>query len=452
MSSIGQVSQDPADLLCAAYDGIPAMTFRTSVGRWDRDPDLERLAAAAASAAVEGDAAALARAAEHESPAARYALVRGLDRALAHANPLLAGVAPPALAPVALRYARTGRLDTGAAGGALLPRFASGGRRGQLPDALQDALGSVVRVPAAAWAACDHVTLPARSRLSRSDREGGLGVGATPLIADPRELRWDLLERDGVRFYRVAPADHAATLARVRRVVAGFDAAGVTVGVAPELCLSPAVLAAWHEALAERPPGASALRLVLAGTGNVERTDPPSNTAVLLDAATGAVLARQRKLFPFNLGEDDLALWGMADRVDGPVDEDLTPGERVAVIEAGGLRLAVLVCEDLARVPALAGPLCAHGISLLLVPVFARPTKDRRWERNRAEAYADASGAAIVVANSLVMARVLAVDGLPGTSIAVGAGTAVVGAAAEAHECAAFRLAGGRPEPLGAGG
>jgi hypothetical protein len=42
-------------------------------------------------------------------------------------------------------------------------------------------------------------------------------------------------------------------------------------------------------------------------------------------------------------------------------------------------------------------------VSLLLVPVFARPTKDRRWERARAEVYSDAIGSCVVVANSLVV-------------------------------------------------
>ena len=65
----------------------------------------------------------------------RFALLRGLDAALGHANPLLTDVAPAALAEYALRYAESGRFDSGAIPGGLLPRFARPGRRGQLPDA-----------------------------------------------------------------------------------------------------------------------------------------------------------------------------------------------------------------------------------------------------------------------------------------------------------------------------
>ena len=80
------------------------------------------------------------------------------------------------------------------------PSFpASPGRaaRGQLPDDLADALGSVVRVTAADWDACDHAALPARSRLTRPDREAGLRVATAPMIREPDELEWEVEERSG---------------------------------------------------------------------------------------------------------------------------------------------------------------------------------------------------------------------------------------------------------------
>ena len=38
----------------------------------------------------------------------------------------------------------------------------------------------------------------------------------------------------------------------------------------------------------------------MAGSGNLDGASPPVNEAVLLDARTGEVLARQRKVHPFN--------------------------------------------------------------------------------------------------------------------------------------------------------
>ena len=155
---------------------------------------------------------------------------------------------------------------------------------------------------------------------------------------------------------------------------------------------------------------------------------------------------RQGKVHPFNFSHEDLKLWGLADRLTAPIDEDLSRGERVCVIEAGGARLAILVCEDLARLHAFAATLHAHGVSLLLVPVFARPTKDRRWERARAESYSDSTGATVVVANSLVMATLLGEAGPVGTSIAVGCGTAALGTAQVPEATPVFALTGGAPD------
>jgi predicted amidohydrolase len=370
----------------------------------------------------------------------------GLDAALAHANPLYGTAAPPALTEYALRYAESGRLDSGARPGALLPRFARPGRRGQLPSDVADAFGAVVRINAAAWEACDHAALPARSRLSRPEREADLRVATAPIIRAPDELEWVVEERSGLRFYRIHPADREPTRARVEKVIAAWDEQDVAIGVAPELCLSRALLGRWQAALRERDgAGTSRLRLVVAGSGNLDGASPPANEAVLLDARTGEVLVRQRKIHPFNFSRQDLELWGLTDRLTAPIDEDLSRGERVCVVEAGGARLAILVCEDLARLHAFAAALHAHGVSLILVPVFARPTKDRRWERARAEVYSDAVGSSVVVANSLVIAEILRSTGPVGTAIAVAPGHAAVGHCSEPDDIVVFELDGDGP-------
>ena len=115
------------------------------------------------------------------------------------------------------------------------------------------------------------------------------------------------------------------------------------------------------------------------------------------------------------------------------------------MVEAGGARVAILVCEDLARLDAFAAALHAHGVSLLLMPVFARPTKDRRWERARAEVYSDAIGASVVVANSLVIAEIQRNQGPWGTAIAIAPGRAAVGHCSEPDDIVVFALEGDGP-------
>ena len=444
------MSRDYADLFCELIDRLDSAALHAEGAALMTDADVALTAAEVEAAALDGEDIAPPAGAR---PA--LAVLLGLDAAFAHANLLLGGPAPPALSEYALRYAEAGRLDSGDVPGALVPRFARPGRRGQLPEDLGDAFGSVVRVPAADWDACDHVALPARSRLTRPEREAGLRVATAPMIREPDELEWEVEERSGLRFYRIHPADREPTRARVESVIAAWDAHDVAIGVAPELSLSPALLERWQVALGERQgAGTSRLRLVMAGSGNLDGASPPVNEAVLLDARTGEVLVRQRKVHPFNFSHEDLELWGLADRLTGPIDEDLSRGERVCVVEAGGARLAILVCEDLARLHRFSAALHAHGVSLLLVPVFARPTKDRRWERARAELYTDAIGASVVVANSLVIAEILGSPMPVGTAIAVAPGHAVVGHSSNPDDVVVFALEGDGPrvahERLGA--
>jgi predicted amidohydrolase len=443
---------DCADLFCELFDGLSESQFRSGGESWAMDRTVLDLAHEVEEDALGGtlDAADLRRRIEAtpdgERPRLRFAFLKGLDAALGEANPLLAYDGPPAVAEYALRYVEGGRLDSGAFPGGLLPRFATPGRRGQLPEDLADAFGSVVRVPADAWAACDHVTLPAHARLTRVDRRAGLRIGTTPLIRDPDELRWDVYERGGFRFYSIHPADLEPTRSRIENVVGAWQERDVSIGLAPELCLSPQLLERWRTALAGSEGGTrGALRLVLAGSGNVGQAEPPVNEAILIDALTGEALVHQRKIHPFNFSPTDVHLWGLGDRLEAPIDEDLHRGERLSVIEGGGVRIVILVCEDLARLHAFSAAIHAHGASIILVPVFARPTKDRRWERAKAEIYSDATGASVVVANSLVIAEVLGISGRTGTAIAVAPGEAVVGHAVEPEDVVVFLLDAGAP-------
>jgi predicted amidohydrolase len=432
---------DYADRFCELFDALDAAQFHAEGEDWMADPGV-----AAAAAAVEQAVLAGKPLAAPDGARQVFATLLGLDAALGHANPLFGEAAPPALSEYALRYAETGCFDSGALPGALLPRFARPGRRGQLPDSLADAFGSVVRVDAANWDVCDRAALPARARLTRPQREAGLRIATAAMIREPDELEWEVEERSGLRFYRIRPGDREPTRARVEKVIAAWDEQDVAIGVAPELCLSPVLLERWQAALRGRAGGAtSRLRLVVAGSGNLDGSSPPANEAVLLDARTGEVLVRQRKVHPFNFSPEDLELWGLTDRLIAPIDEDLRRGERVCVVEAGGVRLAILVCEDLARLHTFAGALEAHGVSLLLVPVFARPTKDRRWERARAEVYCDAIGSNVVVANSLVIAEILGSPAPVGTAIAVAPGHAAVGHSSEPDDVVVFTLDGDGP-------
>src|SRR4051812_11216924 len=102
------MSEDYADRFCELFDRLDPALFRAEGEAWMAD--------------APGDPAG-----EPGSPREAFAVLRGIDAALAHANPATGEAAPPALTEYALRYVEAGRLDSGAVGGALLPRFARPG-------------------------------------------------------------------------------------------------------------------------------------------------------------------------------------------------------------------------------------------------------------------------------------------------------------------------------------
>ena len=166
-----QVSEDYADTFCELFDGIDAADFRANGESWLLDRKLQAVAAEVEAAALAGERI------EVRHP---FAALLGLDAALAGANPLLGGPAPAAISEYALRYAESGRFDSGTGSGALLPRFAP--PRSPRPAARGP--GRRVRRRRARrqadWDACDHAIVPSHARLTRRDRETGLRVARRP--------------------------------------------------------------------------------------------------------------------------------------------------------------------------------------------------------------------------------------------------------------------------------
>src|SRR3954453_13285939 len=102
MSTICQVNDDCADLFCELFDGLGLAEFRSAGEGWIGDARVPAIAAEVEAEALDGAlnaAAALERverASTEERARLGFALLLGLDAALAYANPLLAGATPPA--------------------------------------------------------------------------------------------------------------------------------------------------------------------------------------------------------------------------------------------------------------------------------------------------------------------------------------------------------------------
>src|SRR3712207_9428963 len=127
------------------------------------------------------------------------------------------------------------------------------------------------------------------------------------MIREPDELEWEVEERSGLRFYRIHPADREPTRARVDRVIRAWDEHDVAIGIAPELCLSRALLERWQVALRERKgAGGRRLRLVVAGSGSLDGPSPPANEAGRLWARRRGGLGCLPQGPPFNFSQHAL--------------------------------------------------------------------------------------------------------------------------------------------------
>jgi predicted amidohydrolase len=437
------------DFFLELYDTLSPDVFRANVDRWIDDArfasvslDVQR-EVQAGSTTVDRQRLRLSH---DDSDGMRFAMLRGLDAAFAHVNPASAGDRPPdGLRALGLDVAARHRLDSGlhGRGGALLPRVVHPDVPAQLPDHPREAFRHVLRVPPGAWNTCEYLSLPEEALLHRHELQGGLRIACVPFIQDPDELDFRTITAGTRRFYRIAPRHAKRTFERIEAVVAALDRSGARIGVVPELTLTPRILERWQAVLRSGTRARGRLQMLLVGTGDLGGERRPTNTAVLLNARTGAVLSTQHKLYPFNFGATELERWKLVDRLgDEPVDEDLHPGERLRIVNAGVVRLAILVCEDVGRAADLAAHIRDFGVSHALVPVFARPTKDRRWERAAADVHARATGSTVVVSNSGVMHSILGSSSDSGTSLVVwpGAGDALVGRCTEPDELACFEL------------
>ncbi len=402
---------DAADLFCEIYDRFEATRLTPrDVDNWLTDEQVIDIASMAEGQVVEQGSLDKDEVWERIDMAEdrdrrRYAYLQGIDNALLHAHPHVSSFDRAGLTAVAARYVETGRFNTSATPGALLPRFAFP-TEGLAAEDLAGTLIAVVRVPSPAWDRTDHMVIPSRSDFQRRDRERGVVFGCVPFLEHVGDLEWSCAQSGSRTFYRAEVLEQDALRERIGRVLRLLDAQGAMIGVLPESSGSEQMLSWWQEEIrAQRPPRESKLRWIFVGTGSVDsEQDPPKNTGILLDRFTGDVLLRQDKLHPFVMSRELIVKWGLSDQLGlQGAQEDIQPGEKLTVAESALGRIVILICEDLARTMTLGPEMLSHGISHVLSPVFSDEIEMHHWEHNKAKDYADQIGAQTIVANSRVI-------------------------------------------------
>lgn len=397
---------DLAKRFCELFDRLDEETVVNRYAEWRLDTDFNRRARAAEDAALRRESL--------PSPAdqnALLAVLKGLDRAFKRIHPLFMGsVVPDVLATARRCYRLTGRFNTDPDDGALLPKLATPNMDVDEPDRLDLVFDYVVRVVPEQCRNVVRVSVAPSQRLSARARAAGLVVGCVAFIDDESELEVSVVRRGALDHYRIAIRADPTVEQRVQDAIDGFDRTGVQLGVVPEMACSQRLLELWSDALARRPARVrSALQWVVVGTGDLHGDDPPRNTAAIVDARTGGVIVEQSKQYRFAISPDQQRDVYRLKAFTGTrsLREDIYVPRRTAIVELGAARVTVLVCEDLERLESLLARLNTNGVSHIVVPVFAQPIRAWHWEQAAGQAHARSTGSVVVVANSLVVARVM---------------------------------------------
>lgn len=416
---MSSVDDDPADCFCALFDSLNPAPFRD--GRaldWQADATTrtaaEEVAAAVRKGAFTRQSADISIAAAADPARRRFEILRGLDTSLAQAHPLYGTPSPGALGKVADRYLERGRFNSGRVNGALWPRFSLGADGAAALEEPQAAFVHVVRISPETLAQVERNVLEEPFGTGPATR-AALRFACAPIF----ETYEDVEFQAPAVGYALRP-NRSRVSGRPARAVAAMDASGAAVGCAPEGTLDEQLLGEWRSAAGAPRPAGSMLDFVLAGTGPVGGAivgPRGANEAVVLERLTGGEILRQRKRSRFTMRSGQIDDWRLSTHLGrGPSTEDIVLGDRLSILECSLGRVAVAVCEDVARLPQFGPTITDAGVSLLLVPVFSKELREHYWEDVAAKAYANGIGAQVLIINSLAVAhaRSSVVPPLPG--------------------------------------
>jgi predicted amidohydrolase len=338
----------------------------------------------------------------------RMGVLQLIDERCGFINPWFSGgvrTAPTTeMRAVRDRYDQTGNFSGGRRG-LVLPRPY---RRAEPTCEASDAFKYLLRVPRRYDS---RIKITRRSDLPSLPRS--MTVGTICFLASG-EVALERRDDVGQTWYLTLPQVRDIR-ARVHSALVALDRSGVDLALVPECSIDKESLRVWQKELSSHHrPTFGRLRLLLVGSGNV-RNRPKSghdvNKAVLLNRDGGDVVMTQDKRASYAMTYSDLAGWGFSREFSNlprspAAQEWMTEGRILQVLENPPTRLAILICEDLARIDRHLDAAIALGITHVLVPVLSPPLRvgagsGYGWEANSGREYARRAGCHVIVANSL---------------------------------------------------
>jgi predicted amidohydrolase len=294
--------------------------------------------------------------------------------------------------------------------GALLPKWSPPGRAsgGSLRNP-RDPFLYLTRVPEELWSRCQHVVVRPYQDITCEAHQ--VRVACMPFLEGLDELDVQVIQEGPHRGYRAQAANLPALEVRVSTALDVLVESGADIALLPECALSPRLLTVWRDALHSRRTSGrrtGRLKWLMAGTGLFELGAPrPASRATLLSTRDGSLIGSQDKQFGFSLQPHQIRKWGLRQiPLDDQVwDESIAVGTELTIFDSIKVRAAIAICEDVSRTETLVPSVRAAGVTLLMVPIFAREMDRNGWEESDAEKHMLESGAHVVVCNSIAVAR-----------------------------------------------
>jgi hypothetical protein len=236
-----------------------------------------------------------------------------------------------------------------------------------------------------------------------------LNVAFVPALASADDAAFLPVDRGSARLFSVELADTSqrALADGMPALVRRLEAAEVNLALLPETVATADVGEALRRAMianneARLSAGAlPSLRLAVLGVGGTR-----SNVAKVF-ASDGTPLLEQPKANAWRLDEFQQERYGLTPALGGgDRDEDIVPGASQTFLDDPGLgRIAVLICEDLARGETAWQFTTAATPTIVLGPVCDGSLTRDRWAFQAAKSIGDEPGALTCVINSFVLSE-----------------------------------------------
>jgi hypothetical protein len=208
-------------------------------------------------------------------------------------------------------------------------------------------------------------------------------------------------------FVTFSPFDEAQIGKRLVSAVA--SAGDIDIGVGPEFLVPHQAVSA---AIAElRTLAHAPCRLLLLGSGASRdlEDDQPWNEASIVNGV-GALLWKQRKIWPASIDERRASEYGLTDAGKGQRFENNAAGETIEIVDIDSIgRCAVLICQDFEATPMTPELLRRWQPDWVFVPIMDRGIVEGGWFHRRAHALANYSHARFVAVTSTGLPRTGAV-------------------------------------------